>query len=251
MDEKRGKESDGEEPRRPGRPKGRTAQGRASREEIYRAALRLIAKKGFEAATLRDIAEEAGVSPALLYKYFPGKRAVVMALYDDLSLRFAERVAVMPVGTWRSRYLFALQTSLDVLAPHRSVIAALIPVMISTGEESVFAPGTTNSRARVQPVFLEAARGASDAPKPADAAALGNLLYLSHLGALLLWLLDRSPKQKATAAFTSMLGTALPLAALALKLGPVRSLVRNLDGLLRDALFGEDGDPLEEMGVKA
>lgn len=246
MDANNGIRADGEKPRRRGRPKGRTAQGEASREEIYQAALRLIAKKGFEAATLRDIAEEAGVSPALLYKYFPGKRAVVLALYDDLSLRFADRAADLPAGTWRSRYLFALQASLEVLGPHRSVIAALIPVMLGTGEDGVFAPGTSSSRARVQPAFLEAARGATDAPKPADAAALGHLLYLSHLGVLLLWLLDRSPKQKATAAFMAMLGTALPLAALALKLGPVRSLVRNLDGLFRDALFGEAGDPLEE-----
>jgi AcrR family transcriptional regulator len=249
MDRKEEAGKGGGEVRRRGRPKGRTAQGEASREEIYKAALRLIAKRGFEAATLRDIAEEAGVSPALLYKYFPGKRAVVLALYEDLSVRFAERAANLPAGTWRSRYLHALQASLGVLAPHRSVISALIPVMLGQGEDAVFAPGTTASRARVQPVFLAAAEGASDAPKPADAAALGRLLYLSHLGVLLLWLLDRSKNQKATAAFIALLGTALPLAALALKLGPVRSLVRNLDGHFRDALFGEAGDPLEKGGV--
>jgi AcrR family transcriptional regulator len=249
MDGKEARGGEGVEPRRRGRPKGRTAQGEATRDEIYQAALRLIARKGFEAATLLDIADEAGVSPALLYKYFPGKRAVVLALYEDLSVHFAERTAILPKGSWRSRYLFALQASLDVLEPHRSVIAALIPVMLGQGEDAVFAPGTTGSRARVQPVFLAAAREASDAPKPADAAALGMLLYLSHLGVLLLWLLDRSRKQAATQGLLALLTTALPLAALALKLGPVRSLIRNLDGLFRDALFGEAGDPLEQGGA--
>lgn len=245
MDGKKAKDGETGEPRRRGRPKGRTAQGEASRDEIYQAALRLITRKGFEAATLRDIAEEAGVSPALLYKYFPGKRAVVLALYDDLSIRYAERAAELPKGTWRARYLFALEQSLDVLAPHRLVIAALIPVMISQGDDSVFAPATTASRARVQPAFLDAALGASDALKRPDAEALGRILYLGHLGVLLLWLLDRSRKQAATKAFLALLASALPLAALALKLGPVRSLVRNLDGLFRDALFGEAGDPLQ------
>ena len=53
------------------------------RDTLYAAALRLIAKRGYEAATLRDIAAEAGVSPALLYRYFPGKHAVVLALYEE------------------------------------------------------------------------------------------------------------------------------------------------------------------------
>jgi AcrR family transcriptional regulator len=229
-----------------GRPKGRTSRGAATRDELYRAALGLIAGRGFEATTLRDIAEAAEVSPGLLYKYFPSKRALVLALYEDLSIRYAAAAEAMPRGTWRERYRFALETSLKVLGPHRTVVEALIPVMLSRGEESIFAPATSASRGRVQPAFLRAVTGASDAPKQADAAALGRLLYLSHLGVLLFWLLDRSRAQRATAGFLTLLGTGLPLAALALKLGPVRSLVRNLDGLFRDALFGEAGDPLEQ-----
>lgn len=231
-------------PRPRGRPKGRTAQGEASREEIYRSALTLIADRGFEAATLRDIAKEAGASPALLYKYFPNKRALVLALYEDLSVLFAGQAAGMPPGNWRSRFLFALKTSLHVLGPHRKIIGALIPVMISDSGESIFAPETAQSRSRVQPAFLQAVHGATDAPKHADAIALGRLLYLAQLGVLMLWLLDRSPRQKATSAFVDMLGTALPLASLALKLGPVRSLMRTVDKLFQDALFGAEGDPL-------
>lgn len=240
-------------PRPRGRPKGRTARGEATREELYRAALGLIATRGFEETTLKDIAEAAEVSPGLLYKYFPSKRAVVLALYEDLSLRYAAEAVSLPKGTWRDRYLHALRTSLRVLGPHRNVVEALIPVMVSRGPESLFAPATAASRGRVQPVFLEAAAGASDAPKSADAAALGRLLYLSHLGVLLFWLLDKSRDQRATAGFLGLLGSSLPLAALALKLSPVRALIRNLDGLFRDALFGEAGDPLEaaQAGAEA
>jgi AcrR family transcriptional regulator len=238
-------------PRSRGRPKGRTAQGEKTREELYRTALGLIASRGFEETTLRDIAEAAEVSPGLLYKYFPSKRALVLALYEDLSVRYAAEAASLSKGTWRERYLEALRTSLRVLGPHRTVVEALIPVMISRGSESLFAPATSASRARVQPAFLGAVTGASDAPKPADAAALGRLLYLSHLGVLLFWMLDRSRNQRATAGFLALLASSLPLAALALKLGPVRTLVRNLDGLFRDALFGDAGDPLEHKEARA
>ena len=50
-----------------------------------RTAMQLIAARGYEATTLRDIAKEAGVSVGLLYRYFPSKQAVVIALYDELS----------------------------------------------------------------------------------------------------------------------------------------------------------------------
>jgi AcrR family transcriptional regulator len=243
-------EAGGEGPRRRGRPKGRTAQGEASREELYRIALRLIADRGFEAATLREIAQQAGVSPALLYKYFPSKRAVVLALYEELSVLFAGQAAGMPAGNWRSRFLFALKTSLHVLGPHRKIIGALIPVMLSDSGESIFAPETSQSRSRVQPAFQQAVYGASDAPKPADALALGRLLYIAQLGVLMFWLLDRSPRQKATSAFLDMLATALPLATLALKVGPVRSLMRTVDRLFQEALFGEGGDPLATTDVQ-
>lgn len=238
-------------PRPRGRPKGRTAQGDKTREELYRTALGLIGSRGFEETTLRDIAEASEVSPGLLYKYFPSKRAVVLALYEDLSERFASEAASLPKGTWRERYLQALKTSLRVLGPHRTVVEALIPIMISRGPESIFAPATSASRGRVQPAFLGAVTGASDAPKPADAAALGRLLYLSQLGVLLFWLLDRSRDQRATAGFLSLLSSSLPLAALALKLGPVRTLIRNLDALFRDAFFGEAGDPLDPAEASA
>lgn len=231
-------------PRSRGRPKGRTLQGQASREDIYKAAIGLIAASGFEATTLRDIAREAGVSPGLLYKYFPGKRAVVLALYDDLSAKYAAKAAQMPKGNWRTRYLFALQTSLDVLRPQRKTLEALIPVMVGNGGEGLFAPATAGSRGRVQPVFHQAVGMAIDAPKAPDAISLGRLLYLSHLGIILMWLLDKSPKQRATAAFITLLGTALPLAAIALKLKSVRSVMRGADALFQDVLFGEAGDPL-------
>jgi AcrR family transcriptional regulator len=53
------------------------AQNREIRQEsmqkIMDAAFRLIAKKGYEATSIAEIAEEAGVSKGLLYNYFSGK----------------------------------------------------------------------------------------------------------------------------------------------------------------------------------
>src|SRR6185436_13134446 len=96
-------------PRRRGRPAGETAQGAAARTRLYDTAINLIASKGYEATTLRDIAGEAGVSVGLLYRYFPNKQAVVIALYDQLSAEYVEEVGVLAAGKWRDRFAVALQ----------------------------------------------------------------------------------------------------------------------------------------------
>ena len=226
-------------PRKRGRPRGPTVQGAAARDHLYATAMALIARRGYEAATLREIAREAGVSVGLLYRYFPSKQAVIVALYDQLSMEFARRAATMHAGSWRTRFVFALETSLDVLRPHRLPLRALIPVLIGDPVDGVFADGTAFSRFRVQRVFEDAVNGAADAPKEPLSAALGRVLYLVHLAVLLWWLLDRTPQQKATAALVGLMQPILPSAALALRLPSIRRFVIALDGLLRDALFGE------------
>lgn len=227
-----------------GRPRGLTSQGRETRQRLYQTAIGLIAERGWHETTLRDVAKEAGVSVGLLYRYFPSKRAVVLALYDELSAGYAAHAEQMPSGRWRDRFLFALTTSLDVLRPHRATLASLVGVLVGDAEEGLFAPGTAFSRLRVQAVFVAAVTGARDAPRGQVAPALGRLLYLLHLAVLLWWLLDKSPGQRATAALVKLLGRALPLAATALRVPGVPGLVTSSDALVRDALLDDPPDQI-------
>lgn len=224
-------------PRRRGRPPGRTAEGEAARRKLYETALTLIRDRGYEATTLRAVAAEAGVSAGLLYRYFPSKRALVLALYDELSEEYSRQAQAMTPGKWRDRIVFALETSLRVLAPHRVTLRALVPVMVGDVEEGVFAETTAFSRLRVQKVFQEAIAGAADTPPPAVAAAIGRLAYLLHLAVILWWLLDKSPRQRATTALLALFRQILPSAALSLRLPPIRGFVRSADALVRDALL--------------
>jgi len=233
------------ETRRRGRPSGRTPRGHAARRRLYHQSIKLFAARGYEATTLREIATEAGVSPALLYRYFPSKRAVLLTLYEELSAEYARRAMAMPAGTWRERFRFALRTSLAVLAPHRATIAALVPVLVGDPSDGVFADSTAFSRRRVQSTFEEAVAGSIDAPPGSDARALGRILYLAHLAILLWWALDRSPGQRATDRLVALAARLLPAAALALRLRRVRRLTRLGDELLREGLFGEPVSDLE------
>lgn len=64
-------------PRRPATP-----SPVATRTRLLDAALRAFASRGYEGTSVRDIAAEAEVAPGLLYHYFPGKEAVLQALFE-------------------------------------------------------------------------------------------------------------------------------------------------------------------------
>jgi AcrR family transcriptional regulator len=222
-----------------GRPPGQTAQGVAARQLLYDTAIQLIGEQGFEQTTLRDVASRAKVSVGLLYRYFPSKQAVVLALYDELSLEQEARAAAMPRGKWRDRFLATLETSLAILRPHRQTLSALIPVLVSNAPDGLFSSTTAFSRERVQRIYQEAVVGASDAPRDEVAAALGRLLYLIHLAVILWWLLDKSPQQRATDALVRLLAKALPPAAMTLRLPKVGAFVLAGDRLFQEALVGQ------------
>jgi AcrR family transcriptional regulator len=67
----------------------REANKRATREAVLEAARRLFADKGYEATSVREIAEDAGVGERTFYRYFDGKEA----LLDDELQRWIDAVA--------------------------------------------------------------------------------------------------------------------------------------------------------------
>ncbi len=224
--------------RRRGRPRGQSEKGEQTQATLYETAIRLFAERGYERTTMRAIAQAAGVSPGLLYRYFPGKRAVVHALYDKLSSNYARDAAPLPDGSWTVRFFHAVDVSLEVLGPHRDTLAALTPILIGHESEGLFAPNTSPSRERVMGIFLAAARGADDAPR--DDEALGRLLYVAHLGIILSWLLDKSPGQHATMQLLEALAPMSDLASLAMLLPQAAPLLAAGNTFCQRGLFGDE-----------
>ncbi|MDH2429221.1 TetR family transcriptional regulator [Sphaerisporangium sp. TRM90804] len=62
-----------------GRRPGRRPGAADTRGEIVTAARRIFADKGFDKATIRGIAREAGVDPALVHHYFDTKEGIFVA----------------------------------------------------------------------------------------------------------------------------------------------------------------------------
>ena len=72
------------------------------REQIMEAALRVFSKKGFAGASNKDIAEEAGITPGLIYHYFESKEALLKAIYEErspsrISREIPEQILALPL----------------------------------------------------------------------------------------------------------------------------------------------------------
>jgi AcrR family transcriptional regulator len=89
------------------------------RELIVQAAAVLFAERGYTGARLEDIAVEAGITKQLLYRHFPDKSALYMALLerhrDDLSGFIA---AVPSAGTLEDRLRAVIEVWLDYVETH-------------------------------------------------------------------------------------------------------------------------------------
>jgi AcrR family transcriptional regulator len=73
------------------------AQRRAETQRTIQAhAVRLFTERGYDATTVADIADAAGVSPMTVYRHFPTKEDLV--LIDQHGRLVAERIAASPAG---------------------------------------------------------------------------------------------------------------------------------------------------------
>ncbi len=75
-----------------------TARGEQSRAAIFDAALALFQERGYEATTMRAIAERAGVSLGSSYHYFPSKEHLVLEFY-----RHTHRLHLAAIGMLLAR----------------------------------------------------------------------------------------------------------------------------------------------------
>ena len=120
----------------PDRPRGRPANTQSGelQEQLLDAAETLISEQGFSATPLRQVAEQAGVNPALVHYYFGNKRGLLVAVLDRALLPVAKRIADMKSGGPVSATQF---TSLifDMASRHPAMPKLVVrEVMLSAGE---------------------------------------------------------------------------------------------------------------------
>jgi AcrR family transcriptional regulator len=164
----------------------RTAKAEQTRGAIVEAALRLFRENGYEATTMRAIAQEAGVATGNAYYYFSSKETLVQELYARNQAEHG--AAVRPVldseARLGPRLRGTLRTLIDTQAAYHDFggklySSALEPSAAKDAAVAVFGEVVSGSRSRV----------------PADLRErLPELLWLYSMGVTLYWSHDTSPE---------------------------------------------------------
>ena len=104
-----------------------TPKSEETRRRILEAALEIFRERGFEGATMREIATRAEVATGAAYYYFDSKEAIVMAFYERAQeeLRVALERLLEESGTFEERLRRIVQAKLDYFLPNRKLLGAL------------------------------------------------------------------------------------------------------------------------------
>lgn len=210
------------------------SKAEATRARILQVALARFREKGFDATTMRDIAQAAGMSLGATYYHFDSKEALVMAFYEESQEALQDRIpeAMATHKDLASRIRVVLELRFEQFGPYRAMLGALFRNAADPQHPlSPFSPQTRPIRDLAIAHFEEAVRG-GDVKVPKDLQAhLPRLLWMYQMGLILFWIHDRSEGQARTRA---LLDKSLPLIVSALKLsrlplmGPVRAAALDL-----------------------
>jgi AcrR family transcriptional regulator len=109
------------------RAKGSTALASERRDHLVRLAAELFAKKGFQATTVREIADEAGILSGSLYHHFDSKESIVdevLATFFN-ELMTANRTAVAAGGGPREVLTALVRIAFGTLERHRAAVTVV------------------------------------------------------------------------------------------------------------------------------
>ncbi|MFC7377908.1 TetR family transcriptional regulator [Brevundimonas sp. GCM10030266] len=155
-----------------------------TRQKVLDAARTLFAERGYEPATIRDIAKGAGMSTGAVFANFQDKAELFEAVLAEDMGRLADSLksAVAAENSVRGRLLAALSGAYAAQLEHLPLVQAVV-------SRSWFQPvaAEMRSRAALRPVtgivadILQTAVSEGELSKDADAQLLGELVYGAYV----------------------------------------------------------------------
>jgi AcrR family transcriptional regulator len=169
---------------------------------ILEAALALFRLEGFENATMRGIAERAGVATGAAYYYYPSKDAIVMGFYQQSCAEMQPKIeaALEQATGLESRLRALIQVKVEYLAPNRTVLRALLRNGADPSHPlSPFSPQTKEIR-DIDLAWFRLILTDCGVRTPRDLEPhLPGLLWFFQMGVIYFWVIDESPDQVRTA----------------------------------------------------
>jgi AcrR family transcriptional regulator len=211
------------------------SRGIETRERLVQTALRLFRDVGFQATTMRRIADEAGVSLGNAYYYFDSKDELVHELYLAIQREHRDRVlpALRQGAPLEENLRIVLHAGLDVMGPYHDFGASFVQTALPTSSRT--SPFSTESgEARTMAVELIGLAVAASNQRVSSALApeLPTLLWLVYLAVTLQWVADSSSEQLRTRVLVDGLVPIIAKAITMSRLPMARGLVQDVLALV-------------------
>ena len=170
-----------------------------TRARILETALTLFRDRGYDATTMRAIAEEAGVAVGNAYYYFRSKEHLVQAFYARThEEHVTQSVPVLERETKLiERLRGVMHAKLDTIEPYHAFAGVLF--RSAADPTSPLHPLSEESepvRAMATSLFEETVLGSTSRIPDDLRAELPRMLWMYHMGVILFWIHDNSPGRK-------------------------------------------------------
>ena len=220
-------------------------KGARTKQKIVDAALELFREQGYEATTMRMVAEHAGVSLGNAYYYFKSKDLLLQAFYHEVHEEFVAKARphLDSERKFDARLRCTMLAWLEAIEPYHR-FSALMFRSAADPESPLnpFHPAGEDIRRAGEALFVEVVEGSASKPPKALAAELPGLLWTYMMGTVLYWIHDRSDDRARTRA---LIDRTVELIASAVKLAGnplLRPFQKKVLSLVRDLQFGGEAD---------
>ena len=229
----------------------KVSKGDQTKALILDTALEMFRERGYEETTMRAIAQKAGVSLGNAYYYFNSKEYLIQAFYQRLH---EDHLAVAVPAleneeTLKARLLTVVRLKIDTMNPYHQFAGVLFKTAAHPRSPlNPFSDESDPVREASIGLFAKVVEG-TKARIPKDLRAeLPYLLWVYHMGIVLFWIHDQSPKHRRTYRLVNntveLVDRLIHLASNPF-MRPLRKQALRLVDALRDAAESLDDEPSE------
>ncbi len=124
--------------------------------QILQAALQCFLEKGFHQTSMRDIAQEAGVSLGNLYNHFPGKEAIILAVAVAESEELAPLLQRLAASEGERAQVLAFLRDFHALCRQPEWATLAVEVLAESARNPAVAEAFAANRRQLQAALAEA-----------------------------------------------------------------------------------------------
>jgi AcrR family transcriptional regulator len=228
-----------------------TPRAEQTRSAIADAAMALFRERGYDATTMRAVAQRAGVSLGNAYYYFGSKEELIFQFYahNQAEHEAACRGLLAAETDLGARLRGTIRALLDVLMPYHSFAAAFYKHAAEpTSPLSPFSSKSSEPRRQAIALYREVIEGSSARVSRDLGERLPELFWLYSLGVVLYWVHDTSPGCARTYWLVDATVPVVVRLVAAARVPVLRAALRDVLAVV-DGLSGQVADGPEEHPV--